>query len=547
MAKGKAEAVVTAIKAAYLQRVAERWEGHERELLVEMVRGLDEAAFAFTLATNRAELRRYDEFRQLMVDGAASAMAPLLHRLRDAPGGVPWAPSRPELAMLADTHLAACGRIAAVLRVVQLERFGLAEATFLADDRLVVEVASEAEERAERAAGARLIQEAAAVYRGAERRLAAQKDAIARQIDRCVYPAQGWFIGYDNTDELIAYHRQAARIYGAGVPEAAALPPEARLGDRSFAGWTDVSLYAYGATLQHCAFASRLKATKPWLRLRNLLTIYARKEDIAEVWQARGETATSAAGVISALNLDAGTAERYDRDHDHPLPYYIDIGRDFVLLPMFGGLLNPYGGALSQLRSGYRTDWDNAVNGREAVYREDLRRLLPASRYFVLPTGRGLKRDDGSDLTDVDAVVLDRATGDVVLVQLKWPDIYGRSLVERNSRRSNLLRANDWVEKVYQWVGGRSAADVAQRLGLGPAGRRPPVLLVMSRHAARFAGENGFDPRARWISWPSFVTAYRAAPKAGVVSALRRRKPAPARPTVSHHELPGLTVEVRAS
>lgn len=546
MTKVRAETVVRAIKANYLQRVADNWKGHERELLIEMVRGLDEAAFAFTLAPNRIELRRDDDFRQLMLDGAASAMAPLLLCLRDKSGGVPWGPSVSDMAMLADTHLATCGMIATVLRITQLERFGLAEATFLADDQLFIEVASGAEERAERAAGAWLIREAGGIYRRAGRRLAAQKDAIARQIDRCVYPADGWFIGYDNTDELVAYHRQAARIYGAGVPEASALPPGALLGDRSFSSWIDVSLLAYGATLQHCAFASRLKTTKPWLHLRNLLTIFARKDDIASVWRERGESAEAAGKAVSALSLDAAGAEEYARDHDHPLPYYIDFGRDFVLLPTFGGLLNPYGGALRRLRSDHRKDWDSAVNGREAVFREDLRALLPASRYLVLPTGRKLKRSNGSSITDVDAVILDRSTGDVVLVQLKWPDIYGRSLPERNSRRSNLLQANDWVAKVYEWIAGRSAADIAQHLGIGRAGPRPPVILVMSRYVARFTRESGFDPRARWISWPSFVAGYREAPRAGVVAAMRRPKTPTYQPTTLLYNLPGLSVEIRA-
>lgn len=542
---GKAEEVIMALKAAYLQRVADRWKGYERELVIEMVRGLDEAAFAFTLATNRAKLVRGDSFRHLMFAGAASALKPLLGCLAGMPGGVPWGPSPPDLAALADNHLAACGRIATVLRITQLERFGLAEATFLADDRLVIEVASDIEEQAERMASALMLHDAKAAYQRAERKLASRKAAIAQQIDRCVCPANGWFIGYDNTDELIAYHRQAARIYAAGVDEGVALPPDASLGGRSFADWTEISLYAYGATLQHCAFASRLKATTPWLQLRNLLTVFARKEDIAGVWQARGESGDSAAQVISVLTLDADSADKYDRNHDHPLPYYIDFGRDFVLLPMFGGLLNPYGGALLQLRSGYRTEWDQAVNGREAVFREDLRSLLPPSRYLIPQSGRKLKRGNGSDITDVDAVIVDRSTGDVVLAQLKWPDIYGRSLTERNSRRLNLLRANDWVEKVYEWIAGRSADEIAQQFDLGRAGPRPPTLLVISRYTARFTKENGFDTRARWISWPSLVAAYKASPKAGIVSALYRSKTPVDKPSVSVHELPGLTVEVR--
>lgn len=135
---------------------------------------------------------------------------------------------------------------------------------------------------------------------------------------------------------------------------------------------------------------------------------------------------------------------------------------------------------------------------------------------------------------------------ELVLVQLKWPDIYGRSLAERDSRRLNLLKANDWVDKVHGWIAGRTADEVAQALGLGRGNPRPPILLVIARHTAQFSRERGFDPRARWISWPSLVGAYKASQKAGLVSALRRPKTPNIKPSVSVHDLPGLKVEVRA-
>ncbi|WP_174302169.1 hypothetical protein [Caulobacter sp. S45] len=544
----KAERTIANLKAAYLKRTADVWEGRERELVIEMVRGLDEAAFAFQMAPNQAELRRTDSHRHLMLMGAAAGLRPFLEGLRNAPGGVPWGPTSRERAALADQHLANCGTFAYVQRVAELERFGLANATFIADDHLVLEAPSAAEEADELHAGLRLSEIARRPFREQQRRLAARKPYIAKLLDQYVYPVDGWFIGYDNTEELVAYHREFARIRATGIAEAEALPPDALLGGRPFSEWNEASVIAYGAVLQHIAFATRLGATTPGLQLRNLLTIFARKDDISAVWQERGEDTAWSSRLLAALTLEADSALKCERNHEIPLPYYIDFGRDFVLLPMFGGLMNPCAGLVWHVRSEFRPDWDRAVDGRKARFRDDLRSLFPAPRYVVPTKSAVLKRSDGSRLTDIDAMVLDRSTGELVLVQLKWPDLHGRSLAERNSRRLNLLKANEWVEKVAGWVDGRSAHDVGAHLGLEGAGGRPPVLLVLARHAARFTGEKGYDPRARWVSWPGFVQAYGRSPKAGIVSALRRPRSGTqgsTAPTVSTHQLPGLKVEVR--
>lgn len=546
----KAEKRIAEIRAGYLERVASTWRGFERELVIEMVRGLDEAAFAFTMAPNSVELLREDAYRHNMLFGGASALKPFLDRLKNDEGGVPWGPTSPRLGAMADEHLYNCGKLAMAQRVAELERFGLAEATFLGKDRLILEVVSDAEDYAELKASALLASQAHGRLEARKRQLSVNKPAIAAKLDKHVYAADGWFIGYGTDDDLDEYHQEFAKIQATGTAEAQALPAEAMLGGRTFRDWNEASLTAYGGVLKHIAFATRLMATTPGLDLRNLLTMFARKDDIAKVWEARGENAAWAARVTAGLTLDAEAAAICERDHELPLPYYIDYGRHFVLLPMFGGLMNPCAGLVWHLRREHRTDWDRSVDGREAVFRQELRELFPPPRYEVPNSGVMLRRANGSDLTDVDAAVLDRSTGELVLIQLKWPDIYGRSLAERNSRRLNLLKANDWVEAVSNWVAGRSAGEIATAIGMKPAGKRPPVLLVLARQTARFSSESGYDKRARWMSWPTLVDAYRKAPRAGILALLRHRS-APQRRSrasgTSIHHLPGLTVEIRST
>lgn len=553
-----AERRIAEIQAEYLARAVAVWRGYERVLLVELVRGLDEAAFALTMAPNRGQLIQEDAARHAIILGAASALRPFLEVIRDDPGGVPWAPTSPKLSSIADQHLLNCGNLAAIQRLAAFEQYGLAEATFQADDHLILEVESDDEERAEVRSGAWLNAQVRKKLAAAEARMAAMKNQVAANIDRYTGVHDGWFIRYDPDWEMIEYHRDYAAIYSAGTAEADALPRTALLGGRSFAEWNESSATALGRVFHHIACAARLKATNQDLELRNLLTVFARKDDIDAVWREVGETREWAERIVKGMTLDAATAIAAERDFEIPLPYYVDFGRDFVLLPAFGGLMNPSAGLVWHLRREYRSDWDRAVDGREHMFRRDLRALFPEPRYVVPERGIRLKRDDGTDLTDVDAVVLDKHTGSLVLVQLKWPDIYGRSLTERNSRRLNLLKANEWVSRVHDWIAGRSAGEIAKAVGLGPAGARSPWIVVIARHTAQFVNEVEYDQRAQWISWPRLVQLCTQSPEHDIFSLLadrdqelsdhRRHNGSDfATNPVTYYQLPGLTVEVRLS
>lgn len=75
-----------------------------------------------------------------------------------------------------------------------------------------------------------------------------------------------------------------------------------------------------------------------------------------------------------------------------------------------------------------------------------------------------------------------------------------------------MLGAKDWIEKVHGWVADRDSAAVAHAIGfknLSAGQSGPPVLVVMTRHAARFSGEASADPRSAWASWPEFARSVR--------------------------------------
>lgn len=185
-----------------------------------------------------------------------------------------------------------------------------------------------------------------------------------------------------------------------------------------------------------------------------------------------------------------------------------------------------------------------------------MKRIFPHPRYTIPEKNFVLKRSNGSIITDIDAIIIDNNTGEIALIQLKWLDIYGRSLAERNSRKINFVKANEWVEKVSKWIGSKSSKEIAMSLKLNASGLMPPALIVLARHVAKFSEESSYDNRATWISWPqlvkiflerdpkslsSFISVYKSKLEKIQTSENRTH-----RKKSAFHRLPGLTVEIKS-
>lgn len=268
---------------------------------------------------------------------------------------------------------------------------------------------------------------------------------------------------------------------------------------------------------------------------------------------ADGEPDEHVPSLLRATTFDEDAASQYIAETEIPYPLQIEFGREMVLQPCFGALLNPMVYAIRYLRAKYRGDWDRAVDRREEVFRDSLREVLPEPRFHIPAHGFALRRNDRSVITDIDALFVDRKHGSLALVQLKWHDVHGRSLQERESRRRNLLQANKWVERVAAWVDGRSAASVAKALHVeGVRSDRPPHIFVLSRYATQFTRNDPYDQRAAWFSWADLVLGVQANLDTDLLAQLElafrggvNLDPVEREPHISKFQFPGLLVEQR--
>lgn len=485
------------LKASY----REAWRGREREAVIEIVRAADEAACITQLGLSRLWRREH----YFILKGVTPALSTFLPNMMGQGRGLPFGPSNPELAAITDRMLVEFGKLATLQRLASLERYQLAESRNTDPNTIEMVVRSDAAEEQDRAASAWLSSETKRQLRASQ---GEQPDVkrIGKLLDRTSAVDHGWFIRYEGHKKLIKHYHRAAMVEIAGCLESEALPDAAVIGGRQFAEWRESCAASLGSLFNHIAYALRLQRSNPHLMLRTLLSTPVLRHDAIEIWLERGERPDRVDATLARFTLGATTIEPWLGHHEIPAPYYVDVGGGWLLLCAFGALLNPIHGVVRSLRTEYRKEWDSAVAGREDEYRGDLIELFSAPRFTVPRKGVVLKRTDGSHLTDVDAVIVDHNTGMIALAQLKWPDPVGMSPRERESRRRNLLEANDWVDRVSTWISTRDSADIGRALGISiTQSIKPPVLMVIPRYSARFTRTEKYDDRAAWLTWAEVV------------------------------------------
>jgi len=500
---GVAEPILQAKLDQLQAQALKTWNGLERETVIEIVRSADYAAYIIHSSSGDESLddESLDGLR-LILNGVAPALATFLPLMREGKG-LPFGPATPQIADWIDSMLIEFGKLARLQRFAAMERYGLSRSEMIDAVTMRMEMQAGIAELMDRRASRWLNGETM-------RRVAfmhgppPDKKYIEGLLDATSGVHDGWFISYGGHQDLIEAYRQRAMVEVLGCVESEALPHDAMIGGRPFAEWRAVCVAALGRVFNHVAYASRLRARFPALSIRNLLTVPVLRSDARAVWIEAGERPEYANDTISHLALDAQSIGPWQLHHEIPAPFYVDVGGGWYLLPLFGGLLNPVYGLVRTLRLRHTRDWDKAVDQREVYFRRDIKGHFAEPRFLVPDHGMMLRRNDGSHITDVDAAILDRETGSLALVQLKWPDIYGLSPKERESRRLNLLKVNEWVGRTANWISDRNARQVAKALGMGDGASelKRPILMVIPRYAARFTLNDDLDDRACWVAWP---------------------------------------------
>lgn len=483
--------------------------GNEQLAMIELVRSADLHAYYlhfFRSPELTADFAHKCSMIRIGLVPFLRILLPLIEQLGD---GIPWQPSTEGRASWADNVLNDCGELTLLRRLASGERYGLVQCMAHSRNHVSIRILATDDDALDRADQVWLSNRTHESLRELQDDLSRQMLGWARdRIDQYVGIHRDHFIQYDSDIELLALYQRQVRCLLSGSPEADALPDHVRLGPFTFGEWKEIAVTGAARALLHISFATRLSTlNKGKLDLRNLLTIFVRHKDLRKVWseQTGVECEKTLDQISDIFMMTFEHAEDYFVSQDSPLPYNIRFGRYFSLLPQFGYLNNICSFLAAQLKRKYRRDWDNAVNYREAKFQSDLYTLLPLPVYQRGRDNFVIQRPCGARDTDIDAVLYETSTKCLYLFQLKWFDIFEYNWKERQSKITNLLKANRWVDQVIAWHTSRSPEAIVSELGLERSSAKPLLdirLIVLTRTAARFGGLHDFDKRAAWISWP---------------------------------------------
>ncbi|WOB25277.1 MULTISPECIES: hypothetical protein [Xanthomonas] len=321
---------------------------------------------------------------------------------------------------------------------------------------------------------------------------------------------RGIMVSYDARLEVDKHYMAEALALAAPWLDDSGIHVKAKLGSISGADIAGVGAALISLHVKHFGCVAVAKKLFDQVSVAQSLTIWGPRADLEEsISLMSGSSKVVVNAVFNTLAMSSEHAKRL-ADHSTPLiPLLFDLGNGFILRPVSSLTRNPFTAARIQHQ------WlDQRTEHAVAAHREDWMRaqlygMFGGKRYIRFPGNLKLRRA-GAVLTDVDAIIYDRATGDVGLFQLKWQDYSTNDVRQLQSKASNLsAELIDWSSKVKLWIEENGVSALNQSLRLKQKRReavRSVLLFAISRSSVRTKGY-GFKtemPDLAMATWPQF-------------------------------------------
>jgi hypothetical protein len=301
---------------------------------------------------------------------------------------------------------------------------------------------------------------------------------------------QGVMVGYNADPEIDAYFLAAVIENTLQWRDDAGIHPRAKLGACSGELLTTIVHVLISFDMKHIMFVDEAIKLYPGVNQHMSLTIWKTRAELIE--SLLSATAASEQEIIAALDLitvRAADVNYFLTEQAAGIPLVIELCDGYLLTPVSGVFRNPFNG-IRMLRESTSTAIQNAFREhREEWMAGDLYALFEGPRFQCVPGQTKLRRD-GQIVTDIDAAILDNATGDLVLFQLKWQDFTSSSVRTQRSKAKNFRdEVQGWAKKTASWIDQFGVHALCQALKLKlPAGTelRYVRLIAIGRSNARF-------------------------------------------------------------
>lgn len=192
-----------------------------------------------------------------------------------------------------------------------------------------------------------------------------------------------------------------------------------------------------------------------------------------------------------------------------PIPLIVQCSDQGFIRCLMGGKSEPVRFLLEALRQHFPKEYDRNQASREKAFQQAAKRIL-GNAFKDLDFYENLKvKAAGKILTDIDLVVIEKATGIVLLCQLKHQELYGFNLHAEHIRGGRLVKqAQDWLMAVDGWLKQVGTVGLQRALRLPNEFRALQIhRAVIARHFAHQLKDLASRQEALYASWPQLVLA----------------------------------------
>jgi hypothetical protein len=419
--------------------------------------------------------------------------------------GCPLTPSTPQSMQSVKTFLDICFKAGLMENYEELLRFGILKYELIREQNARLSYVN-THYSIERYEKTKTVKYSHAILNSLENEYIkgfSQLPRIIKKMEKLVYTWNYNFIGYDADPEVDLFFIGNAQLDFVQATEWDGFAPTSKFGGIEYHFFLEALIAIESICLKHLQFVEIATKKDPNLKKVNILPLVVDYDAFLDsLTYILGVSKETSENIFDKFIYDDKKKEYYSHI-GAPVPLFMRISSTQLLRSFTGCIYRPIDFMLSELKRQNSKDWDRNTREREQLFRNELYKYFNDKRFITFDRSIDIF-DNGRIITDIDACILDKETGDIAFIQLKWQDSIYESTRSFISKRKNYIeKSKKWVNDIEKWVSTVSEKRIADFLQLSPQliNKDKIKLFVIGRHNGNYSGDEKPYSNTAWCQW----------------------------------------------
>lgn len=337
------------------------------------------------------------------------------------------------------------------------------------------------------------------------------KESIVNKMQNMVFVWLNDFMGYNNDIEIEEYFHEYALLDTNQDTEWDMFDEQDYFHNIQYRKYIDTVIDFSGYAIKHINFAIILSQKNPELILENLTyncLEYKKMQQL--VVENQSISSNDAEFILKCLILDSSNKSLYKTSNPYPAPF-IKISQNQYIRSIAGVLDHPFIFMLENLHNKCPKDWDKNAMHRESLFKTQLYSLFETEGNNYICIKNNVKIIiNGNIVTDIDATIIDKSSGDIAFFQLKWQDHTANSVRSLSSKAKNYKKTTiEWLNAINSWLNNCSIKELSDKLGIKEKyiNKDKIHIFVLGRRHGNYSDNTKYNDKCVWVQWYQLIAS----------------------------------------